>query len=170
MLPFDELFEVVTKVTSNGEVTRDDNATPKAIAISAHDLFAVCSELHRNEKTYFDQLSCITAIDNGPEAKTMELVYNLYSIPFHHQLTLRVVISRDSPVVDSVCSIWRTANWHEREAYDMFGIHFSNHSDLRRILMPADWEGHPLRKDYKQQEYYRNIKVSFDNHQEPKNQ
>jgi len=74
---------------------------------------------------------------------------------------IKVELPREGGVVSSVCHLWRTAEWHEREIFDMFGIFFSNHPDLRRILMPADWEGHPLRKDYKQQEYYRDIKVEF---------
>ena len=106
-------------------------------------------------------LSCVTAIDNGPEAKTMEVVYNLYSVPFNHHLAFKVTLPRENPEVDTVSHIWKTADWHEREAFDMFGIKFTNHPDLRRILMPADWEGHPLRKDYKQQEYYRDIKLDY---------
>jgi NADH-quinone oxidoreductase subunit C len=106
-------------------------------------------------------LSCVTGIDNGTDAGTMEVVYNLYSIPYNHHLMIRVVLPRQKPEIESVSSIWKTADWHEREIFDMYGIHFLNHPDLRRILMPADWEGHPLRKDYKHQEYYRDIKVEY---------
>jgi NADH-quinone oxidoreductase subunit C len=91
----------------------------------------------------------------------MDVIYNLYSIPFNRHLTLKITVSRDSPQVSSVAGIWRTADWHEREAFDLFGIRFEGHPDLRRILMPADWEGHPLRKDYKHQDYYRDIKVDY---------
>jgi NADH-quinone oxidoreductase subunit C len=85
----------------------------------------------------------------------------LYSIPYNFSIMLKVVIPRDNPVIRSVASIWKTANWHEREIFDLFGVQFQNHPDLRRILLPADWDGHPLRKDYKQQEYYKNIKVDY---------
>jgi NADH-quinone oxidoreductase subunit C len=117
--------------------------------------------LYTDPTTYFDMLSCVTGLDNGAEAATMEVAYNLYSIPFNHHLMIKVVLPRDKPEIESVSSIWKTANWHEREIFDMYGIHFKNHPDLRRILMPADWEGHPLKKDYKQQEYYRDIKVEY---------
>jgi NADH-quinone oxidoreductase subunit C len=106
-------------------------------------------------------LSCLTGIDNGPEAATMEVVYNLYSIPFNHHVALKVILPRENPVVDSVIDIWKTANWHERELFDMYGITVNGHPDMRRILMPADWEGYPLRKDYRQQEYYRDIKIEY---------
>jgi NADH-quinone oxidoreductase subunit C len=91
----------------------------------------------------------------------MEVVYNLYSIPFDHHLMIKVILPRENPAVDSVSAIWKTADWHEREVCDMYGITFRNHPDLRRILMPADWEGFPLRKDYKHQEYYRDIKIEY---------
>jgi NADH-quinone oxidoreductase subunit C len=106
-------------------------------------------------------LSCVTGIDNGPETNTMEVAYNLYSIPFNNHLMIKATLPRDNPQVETVSTIWKTADWHEREAFDLFGIIFLNHPDLRRILLPADWEGHPLRKDYRHQEYYRNIKVEY---------
>ena len=74
---------------------------------------------------------------------------------------LKVVLDREKPEVDSVVDFWRTAEWHEREAFDLIGVKFLGHPDLRRILLPADWEGHPLRKDYQHQEYYRGIKVEY---------
>jgi NADH-quinone oxidoreductase subunit C len=161
MLPFEELFLFVKQFCEKGEPTTDENCAPKAIRISGNDLLKVCENLHRNEKTYFDMLSCVTALDNGPQANTMEVVYTLYSIPYDHHLTLKIITPRENPEVPSVTSIWKTADWHEREAFDMYGIVFIGHSDLRRILMPADWQGFPLRKDYKQQEYYRDIKLDY---------
>src|SRR3989337_2112519 len=141
------------------ELMVDETTLPKSIKISADDLLVVMDTLFRNETTYFDMLSCITGIDNGPQLATMEVVYNLFSIPFNQHLMVKVKLSREKPEIDSVNHLWKTANWHEREIFDMYGIHFNNHPDLRRILMPADWEGYPLRKDYKHQEYYRNIKI-----------
>jgi len=161
MLTFDELSAFVQKHCSHGEVTKDVASTPKALKIAAEDLAKICRALHEDPTTYFDMLSCLTGIDNGPEANTMEVVYNLYSIPFDHHLMIRVVVPREKPEVDTVSVIWKTAEWHERELYDMYGIIVKGHPDLRRILMPADWEGFPLRKDYKHQEYYRDIKVEY---------
>jgi NADH-quinone oxidoreductase subunit C len=136
------------------------------LTIEGQKLVEICQFLHENEKTYFDTLSCLTAIDNGPEAGTMEVLYHLYSIPYHHFLVLKVIVLRNKegeplPKVPSVCSIWCTANWHEREAFDLLGIEFEGHPDLRRILLPADWQGFPLRKDYQQQDRYHGIKVEY---------
>jgi len=126
----------------------------------------VCRELLENPATYFDFLSCVTGIDNGPQAGTMQVAYNLYSIPYNQHLTLKVEFARNKedealPVVPSVTTVWKTANWHERETYDFFGIVFEGHPDLRRILLPGDWQGYPLRKDYQQQDYYHGIKVEY---------
>jgi NADH-quinone oxidoreductase subunit C len=129
----------------------------------------VCQELYSNEKTYFDFLACLTGIDNGVSSGTMHVIYNLYSIPYEHHLTLCIEFSRNEgktdiaslPKVPTVSRIWRTADWHERETFDLLGIVFEGHPDLRRILLPADWEGFPLRKDYKQQDYYHGIKVEY---------
>lgn len=156
---FEKIMAIVSDVARQLTPATDENATPKAIKIHAGDLHAVCQALYENPETYFDMLSCITGIDNGPENGTIEVAYNLYSIPYDIHLMLKVSLPRDAAEIDTVTSIWKTANWHERELFDMFGVTVRNHPDLRRILLPADWEGHPLRKDYKHQEYYKNIKV-----------
>lgn len=128
-------------------------------------LLEVMLFLRDSEGLYFDQLSNLTALDNGPQGGSMEVIYQLYSIPYQHSLTLTIKLSRPElpalPSVPSLSSIWYTANWHEREAYDLMGIHFEGHPDLRRVLLPADWEGHPLRKDYKDLDTYHEIKVAF---------
>ena len=162
---FEEIVSLVKSVCTAGDALADDVSSPKAIRIHPGDLLLVCKTLHENSATYFDMLSCITGTDNGPQAGTVEVAYNLYSIPFNLHVMLKVVLPRDQAEVDSVTPVWKTADWHEREVFDMYGICFKNHPDLRRILMPADWEGYPLRKDYKHQEYYRNIKVEYDQSQ-----
>jgi len=157
-------FEDIKKIllSTFGEdliVGEDLSCTPKAILIKADKIYTICQELFQNKEMYFDSLSCLTGIDNGSEKDTMEVVYNLYSIPFEISLMLKVEIDRKNPEVPSVTSIWQTANWHEREAYDLLGIHFTGHPDMRRILMPADWEGHPLRKDYEEPLEYRGMET-----------
>jgi NADH-quinone oxidoreductase subunit C len=161
MLPFDQLFLRVKESCTHAGPVADETAVPKAVKVDMPDLKKVCINLRQNPSTFFDMLSCLTAVDNGPEAGTMEVIYHLYSIPFNHHLALKVMVDRNYPEVDSIEDIWKTANWHEREAYDMFGIKFKGHPDLRRILLPGDWEGFPLRKDYKQQKYYRGVKVEY---------
>lgn len=161
MQSFDELFLFVKESCTEGEPVADKAMTPKGVKIHQGDLKKVCVYLHGNPSVFFDMLSCISVVDNGPDTGTLELVYNLYSIPFNHHLSLKVMVPRDLAEVDSVQEIWKTANWLEREAYDMFGVKFRGHPDLRRILLPADWVGHPLRKDYKHQEYYRGVKVEY---------
>jgi NADH-quinone oxidoreductase subunit C len=159
MLDFQQLVEIVKKVAT--DVRTDEKASPKAIIVPAADVKKICTELYQNTSTYFDMLSCLTGIDNGVEANTMEVVYNVYSIPFNHHLMVRVILPREKPEVDSVTDIWRTANWHEREAAEMFGITFIGHPDPRKLLLPADWEGHPLKKDYQHQDKYRDVTVKY---------
>jgi len=155
-----ELLSLIRQITSE-EVMEIPNSTPFGVIVKEEALLSVCDQLHKNPASYFDMLSCITGVDNGPESGTMEVIYHLYSIPFNHSLALKVILPRENPEVESVVSIWKSANWLEREVYDMFGIGFKNHPDLRRILMPADWKGYPLRKDYKHEEYYRGVKIEY---------
>ncbi len=135
-----------------------------ALLIAPGDIAKVCLELRDNPKTYFDFLSCLTGVDYGVEAGRFGVVYHLASIPCQTQLTLKISKENnrdlnDLPAFPSVTSVYRTADWHEREAYDLLGIFFEGHPDLRRILLPDDWEGFPMRKDYKTAEYYKGIKI-----------
>jgi NADH-quinone oxidoreductase subunit C len=160
MPDFDQIMQIVNTVAREN-ISVEESSTPKSIKLSATDIVPVCTELQQNTSTFFDMLSCLTGVDNGPEAGTMEVIYNLYSVPFNFQLMLKVVLPRNEPEIETVSHIWKTADWHEREVFDMYGVKFAGHPDLRRILLPADWEGYPLRKDYKQQDYYRGIKVDY---------
>jgi NADH-quinone oxidoreductase subunit C len=135
-----------------------------ALLITPDRIAEVCLELRNNPKTYFDFLSCLTGVDYGAEANCFGVVYHLASIPYKTQLTLKISKDNDRnqenlPSFPSVVPVYKTADWHEREAYDMVGIFFEGHPDLRRILLPDDWEGFPLRKDYKTAEYYKGIKI-----------
>lgn len=97
----------------------------------------------------FDMLADLCGVDRGPEEDPrFEVNYHLFSTKHHKRLRLKVLLSEDDPHVETVTTVWKTANWHERETYDMFGIIFDGHPDLRRILLPSDFDGHPLRKDY----------------------
>ncbi|MEQ1587843.1 MAG: NADH-quinone oxidoreductase subunit C [Cyclobacteriaceae bacterium] len=156
----EELLSLIRQITSE-EVIEIPNSTPFGVIVKNEALLSVCERLYNDPAFYFDMLSCITGVDNGPEAGMMEVIYHLYSIPFNHSLALKVVLPRENPELESVVSVWKSANWLEREVYDMFGIAFKNHPDLRRILMPADWKGFPLRKDYKHEEYYRGVKIEY---------
>ena len=99
-------------------------------------------------------------MDYGPE-KTLGVVYNLASMRLRHKITIKVEVPRDGGSLPTVSDVWSTADWHEREAYDLCGMQFENHPDHRRILLPDDWEGHPLLKDYEVQEFYQGIRVPY---------
>jgi NADH-quinone oxidoreductase subunit C len=136
-----------------------------ALLIDPERVTDVCFELRDNPKTYFDFLSCLSGVDYGVEAGRFGIIYNLASIPFQTQLTLKVSKEHgrdldDLPSFLSITSVYHAADWHEREAFDMIGIYFDGHSDLRRILLPDDWDGYPLRKDYTTvDKYYKGIKI-----------
>jgi NADH-quinone oxidoreductase subunit C len=113
---------------------------------------SICRYLRDEPSLRMDHLSDLTAVDYstypGDADLRFEVVYNLISTVFHHRIRLKVRLPEEDPRIDSVTAVWQTANWHERETYDLMGIKFDGHPDLRRILMPEDWEGHPLRKEY----------------------
>jgi NADH-quinone oxidoreductase subunit C len=115
------------------------------LGIAPAQIVDVCRIL-KNSLT-FERLSAVTAVDWWPREPRFEVVYLLHSIRNNTRLLMNVRLA-EGKEIDSVCSVWRGANWYEREVFDLFGIRFRNHPNLERIMMPADWEGHPLRKDY----------------------
>lgn len=160
-MSFEEIIVHITSKLGDIIIGENHNSSPKSVVIAAENILPCFNLLYKDDQLYFDMLSCITGLDNGVEAETMEVIYNFYSIPFDHHLMVKVMLDRNEPQIPTVTHIWKTANWLERETYDMLGITFTDHPDLRRILLPADWEGFPLRKDYKEQETYRGIKVGY---------
>jgi NADH-quinone oxidoreductase subunit C len=118
------------------------------IVVPRKVLRSVAEQCRDTEELKFDLLTDATALDRYPMEPRFELNYQLISIPLKQKLRIRVKLSGNDPVVDSLFPVWKGANWLEREIFDMFGIQFTGHPDLRRILLPDDWEGHPLRKDF----------------------
>ncbi|MBI2817860.1 MAG: NADH-quinone oxidoreductase subunit C [Acidobacteria bacterium] len=103
--------------------------------------------LYLKSECKFDMLTDLTAVDYPRREKRFEVIYQLYSFPRNEQLRLKAPLAEDESI-ESVVAVWAAADWLEREAFDMFGIRFANHPNLKRILLPDEWEGHPLRKDY----------------------
>jgi len=124
----------------------------KTIWVKRDKIVAILTILRDNVETAFNFLSDLTAVDqlkvHAPSQERFEIVYNLYSMSTFKRLRVKAIVPEDDTTIDSVETVWPAANWLEREVYDLFGITFNNHSDLRRIQMPDDWIGHPLRKDY----------------------
>jgi NADH-quinone oxidoreductase subunit C len=129
------------------------------IVVPRNVLRDVAERCRADKELQFNLLSDATCLDRYPLEPRFEVIYHLVSIPRRDRLRLKVRLSSDDPVVDSVVPVWPGANWLEREVFDLFGIRFNEHPDLRRILMPEDWEGYPLRKDYPV-EGYRDIPTS----------
>jgi len=144
--------EAITDVKSEGVLD-------PFVKVKAEAMFDVALFLRDEADLKFDYLMCLSGIDFGKGL--IGVVYNLHSMTKKHKITVKVEVPREKPEIPSVESVWKTANWHEREAYDLIGTIFTGHPDLRRILLPYDWEGHPLRKDYKVPEYYQGMKVPY---------
>lgn len=119
-----------------------------SIRVERTHILRVCDFLKHDDATPFDYLSDVTCVHFTERTDApFELVYNLYSIPANERVRLKVALT-ETDEVESVTNVWPAANWMEREVFDLFGVRFLNHPDLRRLLLPPDWEGHPLRKDY----------------------
>jgi NADH-quinone oxidoreductase subunit C len=116
------------------------------LEIAPPKIVSVCGFLKYDQR--FVRLSTVTGVDRYPAEPRFEVVYHLHSIERNLRLRLKCRLPGADPVIESVTSVWRSANWYERETFDLFGIRFINHPNLRRIMMPEDWDGHPLRKDY----------------------
>jgi NADH-quinone oxidoreductase subunit C len=119
------------------------------VIVKGEKIVEICQFLKTTPGLEFDYCQDITAID-WPPRKVIEVVFHLYSLVHRHGLVLKVETDREKPSIATVEGVWKAATWLEREIFDLFGVNFEGHSDLRRILLPDDWVGHPLRKDYKE--------------------
>lgn len=128
------------------------NLNDEAVILPAEKIKDVAAHLKNTPELHFDFLIFVTAVDYIDE-KRFELTYHLYSYTHKHKIFLKVNLPRENPEIRTVSDFWATADWHEREVYDLFGVKFLEHPDLRRIMMPYDWTGHPLRKDYRHPAY-----------------
>jgi NADH-quinone oxidoreductase subunit C len=126
------------------------------LTVQGSSIVEVCRFLRDRAGLDFQVLSDLTALD-WPKEEKIQIVYHLFSYAHNHQVVLKVDLPRDNPKIATVEGVWKVANWFEREVYDLFGVIFEGHSDLRRIMLPEDWIGYPLRKDYVEQEEYDGI-------------
>jgi NADH-quinone oxidoreductase subunit C len=131
----------------------EPNSDPFALVDGAQ-LVDVARFLKETPELDFDYLASIGGTD---DLQNLWSVIHLYSIGKNHRFVIKVKLDRTDPVVATLCPVWPTANWHEREAYDLYGIRYEGHPDLRRILLPEDWPGYPMRKDYDFPEHYQGI-------------
>ena len=172
----EEIFNLLKSNFQDAVVElKTDVPVDQFILVNPIEIDKVCNFLAENDELKFDSLMNLSGVDdaNGEKVKdengldiikggTLSVWYHLESTSLKHKITLKVSTDRDNPEVSSVTEIWNGANWHEREAFDLYGINFLNHPDLRRILMPYDWEaGYPLRKDYQNPEFYQGMKVPY---------
>jgi len=173
----EEIFELLKQEFGDSILSIDkDTPTEPIISVEPLKIHIVSKFLRDNPELQFDSLMCLSGVDdaNGKKVKdaegydvieggTLSVYYHLYSTVLRHKITLKVSAPREDAKVESVENVWKCADWHEREAFDMIGIVFLNHPDLRRILMPYDWEENsfPLRKDFKVPEFYQGMKIPY---------
>jgi NADH-quinone oxidoreductase subunit C len=128
------------------------------IKVAAEKIFDISLDLRDDEAFKFDYLMCLSGMDLGDN---IGVVYHLYSTTLKHTIVIKLEVAKDGEKVPTVERVWRAADWHEREAYDMLGVEFEGHHNMIRILCPYDWEGYPLRKDYKEPDEYHGMKVPY---------
>ena len=152
-----EIFNHLSQSLPGAELILEEVQPQAVIRVPREALIRVADALSKDPELHFECLMCLSGVDKGTELQT---VYHLYSMKHGHRVALRCAVSKEDAIVPTVCHVWPAAEWHEREAYDMFGIRFASHPDHRRILCADDWEGHPLRKDYKAPESFHGIPLT----------
>ncbi len=161
MKTVEELYRVLSEKFGEEVLEfREEEVVVPWIVVRAEHIRDVAKYLRDEPRLRFDSLMCLSGV-HYPKENTLGVTYHLFSTSEKHKLTLKVIMPEDDAHLPTVEQVWKTADWHEREAFDMFGIRFDGHPDHRRILCPDDWEGHPLRKDYEVQEIYRGMKVKY---------
>ncbi len=171
----EEIFEILKSQFAEAVLEMESELPVEpVITVDPLKIDEVGEFLRSNEELQFDSLMNLSGVDDENGVKetaddgtvtitgaTLSVYYHLHSTILKHKITLKVSTDKDKPEVGSVDGIWKASTWHEREAYDMYGIVFLNHPDLRRILLPDDWDGYPLRKDYENPEFYDGMKVPY---------
>lgn len=149
----EQLLEITASLLGSKLLSSSLRFNDLVIVVPATEITKVLTLLKGSSELQFNLLSSLTAVDNYPQEPRFELVYDLYSVALHDRIRVKAVLAdtgseQQLPSIDSASDIFLTANWHEREVFDLFGINFRHHPDLRRILLPENWDGHPLRRDY----------------------
>jgi NADH-quinone oxidoreductase subunit C len=172
----EEIFNLLKEKFGSSIVElKTDKPVEPFIIVNPLEVDKICMFLRDDKVLQFDSLMNLSGVDdaNGTKEKddkgletikggTLSVYYHIESTKLRHKIIVKTSTNREKPEVVTVTDVWKGADWHEREAYDMYGIIFINHPDLRRILMPYDWEfGYPLRKDYKNPEFYQGMKVPY---------
>ncbi len=143
-----------------GHTEAEEGIRDPFITARGDEIHRVCLYCKVEPKLAFDFLQSICGLDTG---ETITCVYHLFSYAHKHTLVLKVVTAREAPELPSCVTVWPAANWYERETYDMFGVDFPDHPGLRRLLLPDDWQGHPMLKDYEEGAEYNGIPTSREN-------
>ena len=151
------IFEAVKAKFGDAVVElQEEGFRPAFLVVSPESVREVSLFLRDDPAMKFDSLMCLSGVDYKDR---FAVVSHLHSLSIGHQIGVKAYLPREAPSLPSVDAVWPAANFQEREAFDLYGIVFSGSKDLRRILLPEDWEGHPLRKDYKYPEFYHGIKI-----------
>jgi NADH-quinone oxidoreductase subunit C len=170
MLSFEEIAERLSRQLAPGTLAVRPNPSHPWVGVPVEQWLAAAVFLRDDPELSLTLLRCVTGLDY-PDKRQMAVAYELMSFDHGHIFCVKVFVPRDKPVVPSVAGVWRAADWHERETYDLLGINFTGHPDAvtdeagthpRRILLPEDWEGHPLRKDYAFPREYQGIPGSVE--------
>ena len=176
MKTVEEIFSILKEKFGDAVYEiKSDKPTVPFIVVNPLEVDKISMFLKDNSELSFDSLMNLSGVDDADGEKvkdengneiikggSLSVWYNMESTKLKHKLTLKVSTDREKPEVATLTEVWKCADWHEREAYDMYGIIFVNHPDLRRILMPYDWDhGYPLRKDYQNPEFYHGMKVPY---------
>ena len=153
-----DIYNMLKEKFPSADLVMVENHPDQIMAVKSEDLVDAATFLRDDENLAFNCLMCLTGMETPTD---LQVVYNLFSMKYRHKFSFKCGGSKEGKVeIPSLSSVWHTAEWHEREAYDFFGMTFTNHPDHRRILLPDDWIGHPLRKDYVPQESWHGIPLT----------
>lgn len=148
-----EKFGAETVFDLHGDTSKDRDPW---FQVAPWEIERVAEHMRDDAELAFDYLECITGVDY-PDQKKIVVVYHLWSYERRHRAVVKAFLDRDDPAMPTLVNVWSVANWQERECFDLLGVLFEGHPDLRRLLLPDDWEGYPLRKDYEEKDEYHGI-------------